>query len=154
MNVVKHVCHMNVLIFFNNCLHNTLGRFSDTGNETPVEMQLEEVDMENEDMDMLEWLVRKIIPIPKEYYWETGNDDLPLRTKAWHQVVGSLSATIKLIDRMGKPIVDASGLKNSRFEYVRETMTEAQMQESIEKAQERKLEVQNSQRRHISEEEI
>lgn len=111
---------------------------SEPEDDTPVELQLEKVDMENEDMDMLEWTVRKIIPIPKQYYWETGNDDLPLRIKAWHQAVGSMSATIKWIDRIGKPIVDASGLKSSRFEYVRETMTEEQIQESIEKVRQRK----------------
>ena len=41
------------------------------------ELQCEEVDMSDDMMDPMEWTVRKILPIPKVYFWES---DLSLDT--------------------------------------------------------------------------
>ena len=104
----------------------------------PIERQLEIVDMNNPDMDMLEWIVRKTIPIPKQYYWETGNTSLPRTVILWHNIVGSLSHAIQWLDRNGKPLVDATGLSSSRFDYVLSTMTEEQKNIAAETARQRK----------------
>jgi hypothetical protein len=114
----------------------------------PIEYQLEVVDMNNEDMDMLEWLVRRWIPIPKQYYWENGGngENLPWKTRAWHNFVGGGSRVIQFIERVGKPVTAATGLTESRFEYVKETMSERQLQKSMEAASQRKLQIQESRR--------
>jgi hypothetical protein len=114
--------------------------------EVSIELQLEEVDMNNEDMDALEWIVRKTIPIPKKYYWETGNTDLPLRIKAWHQTVGSLSAAVKWIERVGEPVVAATGITTSRFDYVGSTMTDKQWEKARASARERREKIRQSRR--------
>ena len=83
--------------------------------------------------------VRKTIPIPKAYYWETGNNDLSARTKAWHQVVGALGAVVRFTDRIGQPVVNATGLADSRFDYVTSNMTDEQWERARKSALERKL---------------
>lgn len=107
--------------------------------DLPIELQREEVDMDNEQMDMLEWLVRKTIPIPKAYYWETGNDNLPIKVKAWHQIVATLGAIVRFFDRLGQPVVNATGLRNSRFDFVTSTMTEEEWERSRKAAADMKL---------------
>mmetsp|Transcript_9907 Transcript_9907/g.16457 ORF Transcript_9907/g.16457 Transcript_9907/m.16457 type:complete len:155 (+) Transcript_9907:92-556(+) len=133
---------------------NTTKREYDGGEETkggeeelPLEYQLEVVDMNDEDMDMLEWLVRRWIPIPKKYFWETGNGDaLPWQTRAWHRFVGGGSRAVQFLDRIGKPVVAATGLTESKFEYVKNTMSERQIQISNETASKRKCQIQDSRR--------
>ena len=112
----------------------------------PIELQLEEVDMNDEDMDMLEWMVRRTIPIPKQYYWETGNTDLPYKTRQWHNIVGGLSGAVKWLDRIGKPVVEATGLTSSRFADVESTMSERQKSISKLNASTRKLKIEASRR--------
>lgn len=104
----------------------------------PVEMQLEEVDMDDPRMDPLEWTVRKLIPIPKAYFWETGNTDLPARTKLWHRTVGAMSRVVQFVDHVGKPVVDFTGVTTSRYDYVTSTMTDAQKETARRTALERK----------------
>ena len=93
--------------------------------------ELQVVDMTNEDMDMLEWTVRKIIPIPKHYYWEdsaaTENislNELPIKLKVWHRSVAVMGSMVRFVDRLGQPVVNFVGLNNSRFDYVTSTMTQ------------------------------
>lgn len=94
--------------------------------------------MNDEDMDVLEWTVRKIIPIPKKYYWEDPpNPNLPLRTKAWHKTVGALGSVVRFTDRVGKPIVE-SVERSSRFEYVTDHMTEEDWEAAKQTAEERR----------------
>lgn len=100
--------------------------------------------MNNEDMDMLEWIVRKIVPIPKQYYWETDDTtttitNLPRSVLVWHNVVGSLSRAVQWLDRMGTPVAHATGLSTSRFDYVLSTMTPEQKEMAAEIVRERKL---------------
>jgi hypothetical protein len=105
---------------------------------TPIEMQCEQVDMNDPKMDVLEWTVRKIIPIPAAYYWETGNYDIPTRTKMWHRSVGFLGSLVRLTDRVGAPIVNATGLNASRYDYFTSSMTERQLEKARNTASERK----------------
>ena len=121
----------------------------------PIERQLELVDMNDEDMDMLEWIVRKIIPIPKQYYWEstttsrsTDASNLPRSVVIWHNVVGTLSRAVQWIDRMGTPVADATGLTSSRFDYVLSTMTDEQKKIAAQTARDRKIKKMES--RHAS----
>ena len=114
--------------------------------DLPMEQQLYQVDMNDPKMDPLEWTIRKIVPIPKAYYWETGNTELPMKTKAWHQIVGTLGALVAFLDRVGKPVTDATGLSASRFDYVKSTMTESQLAKAQEMASERKIRSQASRR--------
>jgi hypothetical protein len=118
----------------------------------PIEQQLYEVDMNDPKMDALEWAVRKIIPIPKAYYWDTGNTNLPMKTKAWHQIVSALSGVVAFIDRVGKPVVDLTGLTTSRFDYIKSTMTETQLAKVQKIALERKLRNEASRRDMVVEE--
>ena len=111
--------------------------------EVPIELQLEEVDMDDEMMDPLEWTVRKVVPIPKAYFWETGNHDLPASTKLWHRTVGTMSRLVKFMDSVGKPVAEAVGVGSSRFDYVTSTMTEEQMEEAKRTAEERKAQSMN-----------
>ena len=120
-----------------------------------MERQLEIVDMNDEDMDMLEWIVRKIIPIPKQYYWEstttsrsTDASNLPRSVVIWHNVVGTLSRAVQWIDRMGTPVADATGLTSSRFDYVLSTMTDEQKKIAAQTARDRKIKKMES--RHAS----
>ncbi len=85
----------------------------------------------------LEWTVRKIIPIPKAYYWETGKEDLSFRTKAWHQTVAFLGRTTKFIEGIGEAVANLTGLNSSRYDYVTSTMTEAQWAAARVTAEER-----------------
>ena len=114
--------------------------------------------MNNEDMDMLEWIVRKIVPIPKRYYWEapdptdtttstntTSTVPLPRSILLWHNVVGTLSRAVQWLDRMGPSVADATGLSTSRFDYVLSTMTDDQKQQMI--AQRRRHQPQQQQPR-------
>ena len=59
-------------------------------------LELEVVDMNNELMDPLEWMTRKIISIPARYYWETNIDPtiLPFRLKLWHRSIGFMGSII------------------------------------------------------------
>eukprot|EP00541_Cyclophora_tenuis_P019410 CAMPEP_0116576766 /NCGR_PEP_ID=MMETSP0397-20121206/20724_1 /TAXON_ID=216820 /ORGANISM="Cyclophora tenuis, Strain ECT3854" /LENGTH=148 /DNA_ID=CAMNT_0004105863 /DNA_START=164 /DNA_END=610 /DNA_ORIENTATION=+ len=89
-------------------------------------------------MDPLEWTVRKVIPIPKAYFWETGNTDLPPRTKLWHRTVGAMSNVVKFVDTLGKPVGEFTGVTSSRYDYVTSTMTQKQMETARQTANLRK----------------
>mmetsp|Transcript_21808 Transcript_21808/g.62102 ORF Transcript_21808/g.62102 Transcript_21808/m.62102 type:complete len:214 (-) Transcript_21808:164-805(-) len=90
--------------------------------------ELHEVDMDAEDMDPLEWTIRKLIPIPCQYYWENDRvtpQQVPLRLKMWHRVVGALDSGWKFLEgRVGTPLVNATGVTSSQFDYVTSTMSE------------------------------
>merc|ERR1719242_2985632 len=107
----------------------------------PEEMQLEEVDMNDPKMDPLEWSVRKIIPIPKKYYWESENstsNELPVKVKAWHHTVATLGHVTRFAEKCGEFTANAIGLTSSRYSYVTDTMTKDQWRESRMVAADRK----------------
>lgn len=133
--------------------------------EIPREfLELEEVDMNDELMDPFEWATRKLIPIPKKYYWEHGessdNDtpavdpkNLPLKLKLWHRSVAAGGSALRLVDRMGKPVVGFLGFSSSRFDYVTSTMTEQDWERSRQTVSERRKQQQESQLEEGGEEE-
>jgi hypothetical protein len=102
-------------------------------------LQVEEVDMNSETMDPFEWTTRKLISIPKTYYWDTNVDpkELPFKLKVWHRSVGVMGSAVRLIDRMGKPVVGFLGLSSSRFDYVTSTMTDSDWENSRRIVEER-----------------
>jgi hypothetical protein len=101
--------------------------------------QVEEVDMNSETMDPFEWITRKLISIPKTYYWDTNVDpkELPFKLKVWHRSVGVMGSAVRLIDRMGQPVVGFLGLSSSRFDYVTSTMTDSDWENSRRIVEER-----------------
>mmetsp|Transcript_14576 Transcript_14576/g.22197 ORF Transcript_14576/g.22197 Transcript_14576/m.22197 type:complete len:168 (+) Transcript_14576:84-587(+) len=88
--------------------------------------ECQEVDMSDPMMDPLEWTVRKVIPIPKEYYWNTGvaKEDVPTKTRLWHQTIHALSKVTNATDSMGESISSGLGLSTRRYDYIVSTMTE------------------------------
>lgn len=68
--------------------------------------------------------MRRFISIPRAYYWETGNADLPFSVKAWHVTVSFFGSTVRLAERLGFAVVGILGLNSSQYEYVTSTMTE------------------------------
>jgi hypothetical protein len=104
--------------------------------------ELEEVDMNDENLDMLEWMTRKLISIPKTYYWdhpsETNPEQLPTKLKLWHRSVAGMGSAVRFTDRIGAPIVDALGLTASRFDHVTSTMTERDWEYSRQIVKERR----------------
>lgn len=108
-------------------------------------LEVEEVDMNDESMDPFEWAARKLVPIPKQYYWEATTEDnsaddgglvpldpkeLPLKLKLWHRSVSAMGSAVRLTDSMGKSIGSYLGLSSSRFDYVTSTMNEQEWESS------------------------
>ena len=116
-------------------------------------MEVEEVDMNDELMDPFEWATRKLIPIPKQYYWEVVDSEeapvdpkeLPLKLKLWHRSVAAGGSALRLVDRMGKPVAGLLGLSSSRFDYVTSTMTERDWESSRQIVTERRKHQQEDQ---------
>ena len=100
------------------------------------ELQCEIVDMNDPTMDPLEWSVRRIIPIPKTYYWETGNYNISLKIKLWHRTIRSLGLTLKMAEKMGEVISNITGINSSRFAYITDHMTEEEWDEARKNAEE------------------
>ena len=78
----------------------------------------------------MEWAARKVIPMPRKYYWETGNEDLPTKTKAWHNTVYALGKATRFAESVGEVVANVLGLNQSRFEYVTSSMTEEEWEEA------------------------
>jgi hypothetical protein len=103
---------------------------------------LEEIDMNDENLDMLEWTTRKLISIPKTYYWdhpEADPEKLPTKLKLWHRSVAAMGSVVRFTDRIGAPITNALGLTASRFDYVTSTMTERDWERSRQLVEERQI---------------
>jgi hypothetical protein len=101
--------------------------------------QRQAVDMSDEDMDPIEWTVRKVIPIPAEYYWEVvseeQHDQVPARTKVWHKTISFLCRAQQWTERsVAKPLAASLGLTDSRFDYVVDNMTDEEWEKSREMA--------------------
>lgn len=91
--------------------------------EIPIELRLEEFNENDQDMDPLEWTTRKLISIPKVYYWQTGNYDVATRTKVWHYSIYTLGTMTRCAEYIGNCIADMTGLNSSQYDYVTDTMT-------------------------------
>jgi hypothetical protein len=97
--------------------------------------QRQVVDMSDEDMDPIEWTVRKVFPIPAEYYWdvvsEEQHDQVPTRTKVWHKTISFLCGAHQWTERsVAKPLAASLGLTDSRFDYVVDNMTDEEWEKS------------------------
>ena len=112
--------------------------------QLPIEYQLHEVDLTNPDMDPLEYTFRSYIPIPKAYFWDTGNENLPLRTKLWHRGIYWGGECLKRAEAMGEVIANFLGLNSGPFDYVTDGMTAeemAQSQANLERRREERAEM-------------
>jgi len=78
----------------------------------------------------LEKTVRRIIPIPKAFYFETGNNEIPLKTKAWHRTVSSLQSVLRWSEKIGEGVAKVTGITDSRFDHVTLNMTPQQWEEA------------------------
>jgi len=114
--------------------------------DIPIELQYHEVDMNDPMMDPLEWTVRKVIPIPRAYFWETGNNDLSWKVKLWHRTVAVLGNGVKNAEAAGEVVANTLGLNGSRYDYVYDTMTAEERQMAEQIARERRAESVNRQK--------
>lgn len=112
--------------------------------EIPEEMKTVEVDLDDPRMDPLEWSVRKTLPIPKVYYWETGNENIPRKTKLWHHSVNVLSNALKVAEKAGGVIADVAGFNSTQYDYVTATMTDEQWEQARKTMLQRNVQRQNS----------
>ena len=109
--------------------------------ETPEQLieilcETNEVDLTAEDMDPLEWTFRKVVPIPKYYYWDIvkNPDDkslVPNRIKLWHTSIASMTSAFQWTEqRIGMPLARTLGLTSPRFNDVTMFMTRDDWRES------------------------
>lgn len=100
------------------------------------------VDMSSEDMDPIEWTVRKVLPIPCDYYWdvipEEQHAEIPTSTKVWHRTISFLCRAHEWTNQhVAQPLVSGLGLTESRFDYVVDQMTPEQWERSKARMAER-----------------
>eukprot|EP00527_Entomoneis_sp_CCMP2396_P004254 CAMPEP_0198137818 /NCGR_PEP_ID=MMETSP1443-20131203/1281_1 /TAXON_ID=186043 /ORGANISM="Entomoneis sp., Strain CCMP2396" /LENGTH=220 /DNA_ID=CAMNT_0043799377 /DNA_START=771 /DNA_END=1433 /DNA_ORIENTATION=+ len=109
------------------------------------------VDMNHENMDPIEWSVRKLFPLPAVYYWdllegqpedvkkEIVETKIPLKIRLWHRLVASLDRAQHVInDWVAQPIAGTLGITDSRFSYVLDNMTDEELRTSKRIVAERK----------------
>eukprot|EP00551_Chaetoceros_affinis_P007632 CAMPEP_0203665848 /NCGR_PEP_ID=MMETSP0090-20130426/3006_1 /ASSEMBLY_ACC=CAM_ASM_001088 /TAXON_ID=426623 /ORGANISM="Chaetoceros affinis, Strain CCMP159" /LENGTH=165 /DNA_ID=CAMNT_0050529557 /DNA_START=26 /DNA_END=523 /DNA_ORIENTATION=+ len=111
----------------------------DDDDDIPDELKCEVVDMNNPQMDPLEWSFRKLISIPKKYYWQTGNYNVSTRTKVWHRTVGALGLSLRVAERVGEVLANITGLNSNRFNYITDHMTEEEWAAARRRAEEARL---------------
>ena len=75
-------------------------------------------------MDPLEYTVRRVLPIPRAYFWQTGKnpEEISLRTRAWHRTVSTLGGLLWYAEYAGEVIASVFGLNQSRYQYVMDSM--------------------------------
>jgi hypothetical protein len=83
-------------------------------------------------------VTRKTISIPKSYYWETGNYDVPIKTKVWHRSVQILGCGLHTAEAIGGFFANIMGLNSSRYSYVTDFMTKEEWEEAKKHAEESK----------------
>lgn len=99
-----------------------------------MEEQCEEVDMNSAKMDPLEWTVRKVVSIPTQYYFETGNYGVSFRTKVWHRSIQLAGKSVKGAEAVGGFFAGLLGLTNSRYDDVLAYMSQEEIDAAREKA--------------------
>jgi len=104
--------------------------------DLPEEEQCVTVDLQDPKMDPLEWTVRRVLPIPKKYYWETGNYQISTRTKMWHRAIGTLGFALKCAEKIGEVLANVSGINSSRYEDVTDFMNDEEWETAREIADE------------------
>lgn len=84
-------------------------------------------------------MVRKTISIPKKYYWETGNYDVPVKIKLWHRSIQVLGCGVHAAETVGGFFVNVMGLNSSRYSYVTDFMTKEEWEEAKKHAEESRV---------------
>lgn len=112
---------------------------NENSSDIPDEFQREKFELDDPDMDPLEWSAKKVIPVPKVYYWETGNRDLPPKIKIWHHSINALKVALGFAEKAGGFFASILGIDKSRYHYVTSTMTEEQWEVARIHAKEKKL---------------
>lgn len=119
----------------------------------PIEYQLDEVNLNDPDMDPLEYTFRKYFPIPRAYFWDTAseanqqNQNLPLRVKLWHNAIYYLGRCLRAAEAGGEVVANILGVNSGPFDYVTENMTEQEMERSREILESRREKQAESERR-------
>mmetsp|Transcript_12306 Transcript_12306/g.26611 ORF Transcript_12306/g.26611 Transcript_12306/m.26611 type:complete len:184 (-) Transcript_12306:2093-2644(-) len=119
----------------------------------PIEYQLYEVDLTHPDMDPLEYVFRKYVPVPKAYFWDTAseandfNQNLPIRVKFWHRSIYYLGECLKKAEAGGEIVANFLGVNSGPFDYVTGNMTEQEMERSREIVESRREEQEEMERR-------
>jgi hypothetical protein len=102
------------------------------------------VDLTDEDMDPIEWMVRKLVPIPNVYYWDILEDqheqsEVWVGIRVWHSTISGLCTMGGWIDRrVAQPLARGLGLTESRFDYVTDQMSAEDWQASRREVDRRK----------------
>lgn len=114
----------------NNMTMGTEFTYSSTEELVDKLSQLHTVDLTAEDMDPLEWTVRKVIPIPEHYYWDVVPDratwvQIPTRIRLWHVSIHAFAAALHWTEqRVATPVAKSLGLLSPRVETVTMFMDE------------------------------
>ncbi len=95
--------------------------------------------MNDPKMDPLEWGFRRVVSIPKQYYWVSKNYDVPLQTKVWHRTIATLGVSLRIAEKIGETLANAAGLNASRYEYVTDFMTEEEWETARKNAEEARV---------------
>ena len=63
--------------------------------------------------------------IPKAYYWQTENYEVPINVKIWHRTVATLGSIARGAESVGETMASVMGLGGTgELDYVMSTMTE------------------------------
>lgn len=92
--------------------------------------------MNDPTMDPLEWGVRRIISIPKQYYWVSKKYNVSVRTKVWHRTIATLGVSLRIAERVGEVLANVTGLNSSRYEYVTTFMSDEEWETARKNADE------------------
>jgi hypothetical protein len=112
----------------------------------PIEYQLHEVDLTSPELDPLEYTFRKLVPIPKVYFWETADQsneyhrNLSFRVKLWHTIIYFGGICLNKAELVGGAVASILGLNSGEFDYVTNTMTEEQWSQSRRNMEQRRVE--------------
>ena len=137
--------------------------------DTPEELyailtERHQVDMEREDMDPLEWSVRKVVPIPAHYYWDVVPEDkdgtmqteIPRSIRWWHNSVHAMANALEWTEqKVGLPLGRRLGLLSPRMSDVTMFMSDDDWKKSERIVTERKqAEASNGQHSSVPENEL
>jgi hypothetical protein len=95
------------------------------------------VDDTSDEMNPLECVFRKLLPIPTTYYWEMEHHRSIAAVQIWHGVVATLGRLVNGMDAMGQSMAHALGITSSQYSYVMAYMTEEDWRRSREAARQR-----------------
>jgi len=107
---------------------------------------IEQVDMQAEDMDPLEYAFRKVVSVPAHYYWDVVKDEkdiekIPRRIKLWHNSFRRAASIHDWTEkRIALPIARGLGLTDNKFHEITMFMDEKDWKNSERMIREREEE--------------